>query len=105
MNHDVIFEVIRHPIRRQIVAVLNDNDEISRDRLATVLTTAEADGKDDPEQIRRRIRLKLHHNHLPRLVDANLVEYDEETVAPTPRLEMAAQSLPVLDRNQPSAKV
>lgn len=105
MNHDVIFEVLRDPVRRQIVTVLHDKDEISRDRLTTVLTAAEADGEDDSTKVRRRLRLKLHHNHLPRLADADLIEYDEERISPTPRLETAAQSLPLLDRTKPNAQV
>lgn len=105
MDHDTIFEVLRNPVRRQIVTVLHDKDKISRDRLATVLTAAEADDQDDTTKVRRRLRLQLHHNHLPRLADADLIEHDEETITPTPRLEMAAQSLPVLDRNKSNAQV
>ena len=105
MDYDTIFEILRNPIRRQIAAVLHDKDEISRDRLTAVLMTAEADGEDEAKQVRRRIRLNLYHNHLPRMADADLIKYDEEMVAPTPRLKTVAQSLPLPDLNRTSARV
>lgn len=92
MNLDKISDILRNPVRRQTVAVLDGKNDISRDRLIDVLATAEADDTDDAEQIRRRVRIELHHNHLPRLADAGLIEYDEETVAATSRLETVAQS-------------
>ena len=105
MNHDVLFDVLGPSIRRQIVAVLDGYDEIRRDRLTTILATAETTAEDDAEQVRRRVRINLHHNHLPRLAEAGLIEYDEETVAPTPRLETVAQTLPLPDVTQTRAQV
>lgn len=35
----------------------------------------------------RRIRIALHHNHLPKLADAGVITYDDETVTATDALE------------------
>ena len=105
MNPDTIVDALRNPVRRKTVAILGGNNEMSRDRLTAILATTEATDDDDAEQARRRVRLELHHNHLPRLADAGLIEYDEETVTPTPRLETVAQSFPLPDVNQTSAQV
>lgn len=101
MNPDIIYDVLRHSTRRKTVAILNGTDEITRDRLTALLAAAEANDAD-AENVRRHVRLKLHHNHLPRLADAGLIEYNEETVTATPRLETVAQSLPLPSIDQTS---
>ncbi len=80
-------------MRRTLVAVLHESGSVERDQLTETLATAETDDDQAAEEVRRRIRISLHHNHLPRLAKEGWVVYDEETVAPTNRLDEAASEL------------
>lgn len=97
MTTDTTFDLLGSPVRRNLLAILRESDSIERDRLAATLAAADTDGgfgvSEITEESRRRIRIALHHNHLPRLADAGLLTYDEETVTPTNRLKAVASIL------------
>ncbi len=65
--------VLAHPLRHRIVSILLDRDTIQRDELAAVLAADETLPRDDSE----RTEIALHHDHLPRLADKLLIEYDQ----------------------------
>lgn len=83
MTTDTTFDLLASPVRREVIAILDDEDAVARDRLTEELAA--------DEDARRRLRIALHHNHLPKLADAGLVTYDEETVTPTDRLDRVAR--------------
>lgn len=64
-----------HSVRRRVIAILADRTHVRRERLAEALAADDSVPEDDPD----RIEVALHHNHLPRLDDAQLVEYDRRT--------------------------
>lgn len=92
MNTEMTFHVLANPIRRGILAVLRESNSVERDELVAHLA-------DGDETDRHRIRVALHHNHLPKLDDADLLTYDGETVVATSRLETVACRFGLLDAN------
>lgn len=91
-NRETTFDLLSSSVRQEIIVTLHESESIEWDRLTETLATADADEDD-----RRRIRIALHHNHLPRLAEAGLVVYDDETVAPTNRLEAVANKIARFD--------
>lgn len=77
---DALFEVLADRERRCILECLEEND----DDIAAFSDLIErvADSEDPTDAERERIAVSLHHTHLPKLADADLVEYDtrSETV-------------------------
>ncbi|UPV73038.1 hypothetical protein M0R89_10800 [Halorussus limi] len=78
---DDLFEVLADGQRRQLLAYLDSTDDDVAAFSELVDHVAEESGavsNDDDE----RVAVNLHHNHLPKLEDANVVEYDprSETV-------------------------
>lgn len=90
MNIDTTFDLLADPVRRGIVTALRGTESVSRDRLVATLASDE----DAHEQL----RIALHHNHLPKLADAGLVTYDDETVTATDRIERVACQFDAPDR-------
>lgn len=97
MDIETTFDLLSSSARRTIIAVLHETDSIERHRLTTTLSAVEADGLDASEENRRQVRIALHHNHLPRLAQGNLITYDDETVTATAELETVAQAVPLPD--------
>jgi hypothetical protein len=93
MDFETASELLSDECRRAVVEILRDDSPISRrrltDRLATRSIGADENaetGHPDPAT-RYRMHVAFHHDHLPRLADAGLIDYDDETVAATPELE------------------
>lgn len=66
--------------RRRLLSILLDGDERTVEELATLLLgwEATASGTVGSPDDRRLTLLRLVHNHLPRLDEAEMVEYDQE---------------------------
>lgn len=86
---DVLFDQLSHRLRRHVLRELlrTDGDRSTRDL---------ASGTDRPEQTRSA----LYHVHLPKLADADFVEWDQDagTVAPGPRLDATGPVVELLIR-------
>ncbi|WP_323675897.1 hypothetical protein [Halorubellus sp. PRR65] len=66
--------------RRAVIGVLADRaTPIQLSELAGEVAMARAPTTVDVDAHRREFEIVLHHNHLPRLEDAGLVEYDAAT--------------------------
>lgn len=73
------YEIFRHPCRIRLLDILDDGDRYSLTAVTTELL--EHNGRDVPNgQARRKLRIELVHDHLPRLVDADLVRWEDDTV-------------------------
>ena len=74
-----LYDVLRHPRRIRILAILGTY----RARLSLAALTTEIVEGEDPDaptgQARHEVRISLLHNHLPRLAECDLVEFDTET--------------------------
>lgn len=53
-----------------------DADVVTLDEVTDHVATWEAEWKGSTGETRKRICTSLHHNHLPRLAEAGLIEYD-----------------------------
>lgn len=83
LSADAVFDLLSHRRRRLVVEHLSDGEsETGLRELAGAIDSEEMD--DESAAPTDRIALTLHHVHLPRLADADLVDYDAETNTVTP---------------------
>lgn len=67
--------LLTHPLRHRLMAILLNQPQLHRTELAELL----ADDSATAETSTSDIEIQLHHNHLPRLDEAMLVDYDYRT--------------------------
>lgn len=101
MDFETAFDLLGDEYRRAIVALLDEEGSVPRERLPNRLL--DRGGPDEETLTRRRLRIALHHNHLPRLADAGVVTYDEEVVTATEELAAVAKWLDDPEFGQPTA--
>jgi hypothetical protein len=80
---DAAFDALSDVHRRYALYYLQDRDSTTIDELATVLASWLGTREDEtavvtPED-RERLRISLHHAHLPNLAESELIRYDSET--------------------------
>ncbi|WP_306052308.1 DUF7344 domain-containing protein [Natronococcus wangiae] len=83
--------ILRSSRRRTLLALLTAYDRtLTTNDLTKEIAVRERDESitDVPGDVLARIAISLHHAHIPKLVDAGLVEYDEKRhlVDPTEKL-------------------
>lgn len=97
---DELHAVLADPRRRRVLDVLATRESPSLDDLARAVAEREANGRsvgaDDPANV-DRVRLTLHHCHLPRLAAAGIVYYDAE------RRRVIVRELPETERLRPES--
>jgi DNA-binding transcriptional ArsR family regulator len=76
-----LFGLLKNRRRRYALYCLNEAEDevLTLKELVDQLVRWEAkwgDGETAPTDERQTIRVELHHNHLPRLAEAGLVDYD-----------------------------
>ena len=93
-----VFEAISHPRRRYLVYTLAEETEWSLDDLAIKLAAWETDTVEAniATLTRQEMYTSLYHSHVPKLVDLDVIEFDDdaETVTPGPH---AVQVLAALE--------
>lgn len=67
--------VLTHPIRHRVISILVDHDAVEWNELAEMIAIDESVPYDDRDQI----EIALVHNHLPRLDDEQLIQYDQRS--------------------------
>ena len=83
MSPDVILSAVANERRRAILSVLDtvpDNTleyETLVNRVADRLRDEETEGVSDEHQ--QRVRIALHHTHLPKLDEARIIDYEADT--------------------------
>lgn len=75
---DTWFEVVRHRDRRQLIQTLrqDNHDETTIEALVDQLHGGESVQGNDPPPDRETLLAKLHHNHLPKLAEHGVVDFD-----------------------------
>lgn len=79
---DTVLELCSDERRRIVLAALAADDRIwsIEDLVRTIVTERrQAEVDEVPDEAVARLRTSLHHNHIPQLESAGLVEYDAET--------------------------
>lgn len=67
---DRMFDTLANPYRRRILGLVSERNPRSQDEFSV-----DDLGKDDDETL----ATELHHVHLPKLVNAGYIEWDEDT--------------------------
>jgi len=90
-----LFEILSHKHRRHVLWVLAHPDTRTD---ATISATRFTDTGDEPDVL----QLALRHNHLPKLDDHGLVDWDPEaeTLARGPRFDEVEPFLSLMDDNE-----
>ena len=97
---DACLELVADRRRRRIIRELRQKEdgETTVEALVDRLHDSEWPREDDSHLERDRIALHLHHNHLPKMADFDIVEYDADNgtvrYRPHDRLEALLESLP-----------
>ena len=75
------FELLSHSYRRYVLHFLATSSEgvSNRRELATIVSEAVHEERGSPEDELDQIVTELHHIHLPKLADANVLDYDSRT--------------------------
>jgi len=65
--------------RRHVLDCLEATElPVELDALAAAVADAESDGDSSGENHVERVEISLHHNHLPRMDDAGVLDYDHQ---------------------------
>lgn len=74
-----IFTVLANHRRRVMLECFRQfGESVERSDLVDRVAAYESDS-ETPEEIREQVAMDIHHNHLPRLTDLGLVEYDDRS--------------------------
>ncbi|MFD1586725.1 hypothetical protein ACFR9U_06995 [Halorientalis brevis] len=95
-SRDDLFEALAHARRRRSLAYLRATEEdVAVDELAKHVATAERSGGETVTAAdRQRVATSLYHAHLPKLVDAGLVAWQDPDERDRVTTTRAGQSLP-----------
>jgi hypothetical protein len=81
LTRDVVFDILSSPRRRYVIYYLQRVDEpIELTRLAEEVAAWENETtvEELTSQQRKRVYVSLYQTHVPKLDDANIVDYDQE---------------------------
>lgn len=80
---DELLSLLGHRRRRDVLYSLSANEVTDVESLATTIATRESDGSSDgiDDGERDAVVIDLYHNHLPKLNDCGLIEYDSRSGA------------------------
>jgi hypothetical protein len=101
---DTLLSALSHRRRRDILYALSEDPIADVESLATIIAAREANRSR--EQIsadeRESVLIDLYHNHLPKLADRRLIEYDDRSgavrwTAPSDELESLLACCRALD--------
>lgn len=79
LSSDRIYEVLAHERRRYLCYLLCDRSEIHLDEAVASIGEWESDDQSPDERRREHIRLALLHNHIPKLRERDVVEFDSHS--------------------------
>lgn len=99
LDRDLVFTLLKNRRRRAVLSFLADRPETTLSDLADQIAADEND--TTPEQLssseRKRVYISLYQNHLPKLADAEVIEYDQSR-GDVRRLSSAQRLQRYLDR-------
>ena len=96
LTTDTLFSLLAAADRRRVLSTLIDGPDRSVETLAQSIVGSQREQANDAVE---RCCIQLHHNHLPKLANEQLVEYDstESSVTLTATIEQVELIESVLD--------
>jgi hypothetical protein len=83
ISPDTILSAVANEHRRAMVKTLDNASEETLEYNALVDCVADRVRNEDPrresDEHQQRIRIELHHTHLPKLEEARIIDYEAET--------------------------
>lgn len=81
LSQDEVYHLLSNPRRRFIISHLRDTESVGLQELASTVAAWEND--TSPEQLtdqqKKRVYVSLYQTHIPKLEDAGIITYDDET--------------------------
>jgi hypothetical protein len=94
---DHVYEALGHPRRRYLCYTLLESTEWSLPELAVKIVAYENDcsTSEVTDHQRERVYVSLYHVHVPKLVDEEVIQFDEttETITPGPNAQQVLLAL------------
>jgi hypothetical protein len=107
LSLDTIFDILSHSYRRHVLSYLSqtEDDPTSVADLVTFVATHESETETSVEGIHDdAVRVALHHNHLPKLADTGVIEFDTRSgtvrYCGHPELETCLSVIETRDRGE-----
>ncbi|MFP8958502.1 hypothetical protein ACLI4Y_17450 [Natrialbaceae archaeon A-CW3] len=79
MNAQDAHEILANADRRHILTELSENDGFTTISDLATLLTAHSDSRVETEKALKNAKIRLVHNHLPRLEGHGIIEYDNRS--------------------------
>lgn len=78
---DEVLGALSNTQRRRIISYLQDEGPASKSEICHQLVAWEYDSEasEIPDQVVERVKMNLHHKHLPELKNTGLIEYDRRS--------------------------
>ncbi len=82
LSDDTVHALLSDSQRLHLLSLLNRSGQRKIDDLARKLAAREQNTRpaNISEETQQRIAIELHHNHLPRLAEHDVVSYDQDEV-------------------------
>ena len=89
---ETVFSTLRDPVRRRLLTALTETDPLPIEEFVRAIDRGESTGRE----------IRLHHVHLPKLREADIVDWDPDTgvVRRGPRFEDVEAVVEVLRANE-----
>lgn len=102
LARDDAFELLGHPYRRALLTCLREHGEslTLADVAEEVACTVSGDPLTDIDaEVVKRVYMSLYHSHVPKLVEYDVVHYEQERdlITPTERVEPLGEYVAQLD--------
>jgi len=82
--HDVLRNDRRRIVLEQLAGAAGGDDAVTARELSEAIAAHETGSDPPPRDARRSVYISLHQNHLPKLADLGVVDYDDQTKAVRP---------------------
>ena len=101
LGPNTINALLANPDRRHLLSVLRENGSATVEELSHLIAARKRDTlPDGGADVRRCVAVALIHNHLPRLADSGVVEYDppDGIVVPAENFAVLVPFVTLLER-------
>jgi hypothetical protein len=94
-----LFEILSHESRRRILMAVGQNNPQDED---DIILESAGDEQEVDVEILEHVKLQLQHQHLPKLADAGLIDWDSEsgTITRGPRFDEIEPLLKLMHDDQ-----